>query len=280
MTTIKYIAKNKLKFGIIIFIILLCLIVFDLRLKIRSYNIDSNKINQTVKIALLTDLHSCKYGKNQKNLITAIDNQAPDIVLLGGDICDDVIPNDNTELLLSAIANKYPIYYVTGNHEYWSNDIDTILELFKKYDVTILDGKSDTIELNGQKINICGVNDPDVIKYTNSTVSIFDQLNKLSTVSANGNYTILLSHRPELIDKYEAYNYDLVLSGHAHGGQWRIPYLLNGFLAPNQGFFPKYAGGLYNFDDMNFIVSRGLAKESTKAPRIFNPPELVIINLE
>lgn len=72
----------------------------------------------------------------------------------------------------------------------------------------------------------------------------------------------------------------MILSGHAHGGQWIIPGILNGFYAPNQGFFPEYAGGLYKFDKKIFIVSRGLAKWSTSIiPRIFNPPELVIIDI-
>ena len=82
-----------------------------------------------------------------------------------------------------------------------------------------------------------------------------------------------------IIDMYLQYEFDLILSGHAHGGQWRIPRILNGFLAPNQGFFPKYAGGKYDFNHTTFIVSRGLAKESTRIPRIFNPPELVIVDI-
>jgi len=92
-------------------------------------------------------------------------------------------------------------------------------------------------------------------------------------------FTIFMAHRPEYIDVYLQYDFDLILSGHAHGGQWRIPGILNGFLAPNQGFFPQYAGGMYEFSDKTFIVSRGLAKESTSIPRVFNPPELVIVDI-
>ena len=90
---------------------------------------------------------------------------------------------------------------------------------------------------------------------------------------------MLLTHRPELIDKYNEYNFDLILSGHAHGGQWRIPFILNGLIAPNQGLLPKYTGGLYKFGNNNMIVSRGLARESTIIPRLFNRPELVIIDI-
>jgi len=93
-------------------------------------------------------------------------------------------------------------------------------------------------------------------------------------------YSILLSHRPELFDCYTGYDFDLVLSGHAHGGQWRIPLILpDGVFAPNQGWFPKYTSGVYEKNNTTMIVSRGLSQESTRTPRIFNPPELVVINL-
>ena len=94
-----------------------------------------------------------------------------------------------------------------------------------------------------------------------------------------GKFSVLLAHRPERIEDYLQYPFDLIVSGHAHGGQWRIPGILNGLLAPNQGFFPPYAGGQYDFADTTLIVSRGLARESTRIPRIFNRPELVVIDL-
>ena len=97
--------------------------------------------------------------------------------------------------------------------------------------------------------------------------------------SENGNYTILLSHRPEFFELYAAQGFDLALCGHAHGGQFRIPGILNGLYAPNQGFFPKYAGGEYHKKRTVMIVSRGLARESTRVPRFYNRPELVIIDI-
>ena len=90
---------------------------------------------------------------------------------------------------------------------------------------------------------------------------------------------VLLAHRPENIKCYLQYPFDLIVSGHAHGGQWRIPGLLNGLYAPHQGLFPRYAGGRYDFDGATFLVSRGLARESTRVPRIFNRPELVIVDI-
>ena len=93
-------------------------------------------------------------------------------------------------------------------------------------------------------------------------------------------FSILLAHYPEQIEYYRGFHsFDLILSGHAHGGQWRIPRLVNGVFSPNQGFLPKYAGGEYVFDDTVMIVSRGLSRTKEVIPRIFNNPELMIIDI-
>lgn len=261
---------------IIVLIIILCILAFDTRIKVQTYSISSDKLSSDIRIVLITDLHSCEYGDGESELIEAIDSQKPDVIMLGGDICDDVVPDDNAEALLKGISNKYPCYYVTGNHEYWSDHIDKILNMFYTYGVEVLNGTSDTLLINGQFINICGITDPDAAY---SELETDDQLKSLKNIGNNGYYTILLAHRPELIDSYAEYNFDLILCGHAHGGQWRLPGIINGLYAPNQGIFPKYAGGLYNVESSVMIVSRGLAKESTRIPRIFNRPELVVINL-
>lgn len=142
-----------------------------------------------------------------------------------------------------------------------------------------MSGDCDTIEINGQVINICGVDDPDVVRYTSDGKPIMEQLKAAETASGTEHFTVLLSHRPELIETYKQFDFDLVLSGHAHGGQWRIPFVLNGLYAPNQGVFPQYAGGRYDYENGTMIVSRGLARESTPVPRVFNRPELVIIEV-
>ena len=236
--------RNK-HFRIIILLVIaiFLFIAFDVRLKIVEYTITSDKITNPIRIALVTDLHSCKYGKNQKTLIDAVVKQNPDIVLLGGDIFDDKIPDENTELFLAGISGKYPCYYVTGNHEYWSRRVDEMLDTLRKYNVTILDGKSETVEANNQKISISGIDDPDANLYTGKGEGFYAQLDEISQIKDDSLFTILLAHRPSYVNKYLDYNFDLVLSGHAHGGQWRIPFLLNGVFAPDEGFLPKYAGG-------------------------------------
>ena len=272
--------KKRKKLCIILLLAAVILITCDMRLKNVYYTIESEKVSQPVRLVLITDLHSDKYGKNQSTLIKAVEKQNPDVVLLGGDIFDDAKAYTNAEIALKQLAEKYSCYYVTGNHEYWSHDVGTILDYVKSCGITVLSGECVPVEINGQIINICGVDDPDVEEFMLEYDSFEEQLKTADEAASNEYFTVLLSHRPELVDTYELYDFDLVLSGHAHGGQWRIPYLVNGLYVPNQGLFPKYAGGRYDFDDWTLIISRGLARESTPIPRIFNRPELVVVDIK
>ena len=283
----RYLIKKKRIVCIIGILLILLVIVCDSRLKTVFYEVSSDKVNAPVRIALLTDLHSCRYGENQKNLLDAVQKQNPDVVLLGGDIFDDNGSYDNAELTVRQLAEQYPCYYVTGNHEYWGYDVGTILDIVKDCGVTILAGECDTITINGQSISICGVDDPDAEVYLAEGVPIGQQLASAENAAQEAEqalgkdvFTILLSHRPELFETYQQYDFDLVLSGHAHGGQWRIPGIINGLYAPHQGLFPEYAGGRYDYMGGTMIVSRGLARESTPIPRIFNRPEVVIVDVK
>ncbi len=277
--------KRKIIYAAILTILLLFAIpgLYN-GLYIRHYEIDTEKVSAPVRIALITDLHSCKYGDKEEKLISAIEQQQPDIIALCGDFFDDERPDDNSETLLMGIADKYPCFYVTGNHECWSSSEEYAekMNILNRYGVHILSGNTETIDINGQKINICGVDDPEAVIPGSSTPAadtFEEQLEHLEALPENDNFTILLSHRPERFEDYNSSCFDLVLCGHAHGGQWRIPGILNGLYAPDQGFFPEYAGGKYVRDDMTMIVSRGLARESTRIPRFYNRPELVVIDI-
>ena len=280
-------------------VVLLILIIFafDTRLMVRKYSIEAKEIETPIRIALVTDLHSCYYGKNQSELIDTIEAEMPDVILLGGDIFDDVKEDTNTELFLAGIADKYPCYYVTGNHECWGGTyrFGNQMAILEKYRISVLSGETLTLTVNGETINLCGVDDPDVYMVntdleqdpegyiqaqTNKEDTFLSQIAAVSETTPEDSYTILLSHRPEYYEAYTGHGFDLVLCGHAHGGQWRIPGILNGLYAPHQGVFPKYAGGRYDSENMTMIVSRGLAKETTRIPRIFNRPELVVIDVK
>lgn len=258
----------------------LVLIICDPRLKTVRYTFESEKIEKPIKVALLTDLHGSWYGKNQSTLIKEVVKAAPDAVLLGGDFFVENVSYKESEETLDILSKKYKCYYVTGNHEFWSGDIDNILKIVDSYGVTILQGEEDLLEIGGQKISICGVDDPDYFAYVSKAPSIVKQLEQLEKNRDKVAYSILLSHRPEYYETYKKYGYDLVLSGHAHGGQWRIPGILNGLYAPHQGLFPDYAGGAYDYPGGTLVVSRGLDRWGIKLPRIFNRPELVIIEVK
>lgn len=231
------------------------------------YTLVSRKVSKKVRIVQISDLHSCSYGKDMKNLINAVDAAEPDIIVLTGDIFDNRTDNKNSDTLLKAIAQKYPCYYVSGNHEYWGNMWDTLSRRAESLGVTVLQGEN--VDIDG--ITICGA----------SAKSDIDDSVKVCADNADADsFNVLLAHFPEKIDFYRSFGkFDLVLSGHAHGGQWRLPPFINGLYAPGQGLFPKYAGGRYDFDDTTFIVSRGLSRTMEHFPRIFNNPELVVIDI-
>ena len=274
------IQKKHIKYIIFTMLIALALLAFDVRLKIVHYTITSDKINTTMRIALITDLHSCKYGADQKTLIDAVDKEKPDMILLGGDIFDDEIPDDNTKTFLTAIAKRYPCYYVTGNHEYWSRRVGEMLDWLRANGIEDIGGKTIRTNINDNDISLSGLNDPDEARYTGKGDGMVTELERTKNERDDTAFTMLLTHRPSFVNLYKDAGFDLILAGHAHGGQWRIPGLLNGTFAPDEGFFPKYAGGMYRFDNGGeMIVSRGLARESTRIPRIFNRPELVIVNI-
>ena len=254
----------------------------DSRLLIRTYTLETEKISSPVRIALVTDLHSCYYGEGQTELLDAIHTQKPDAILLGGDIFDDEIADTHTDVFLSGIAGKYPIYYVTGNHECWSGAeaFAAKMAILEKYGVPVLSQQSVTLDIRGEMLTVCGVDDPESYLLDSRALYYEARLDQVPADTAEEHYTILLAHRPEYFPSYAARDFDLTLCGHAHGGQWRIPYVMNGLIAPNQGLFPKYAGGLYEKNGTTMIVSRGLARETTWVPRIFNRPELVIVEIQ
>lgn len=288
--------RKKATVAVIIALTLFILAAFDHRLLIREYRLESPEADSPIRLVLLTDLHSCRYGRDQQRLIRAVREQEPDIILLGGDFFDDEMADEGAELCLRGITDAAPCYYVTGNHEYWSgrDNFETKMAILEKYGVTRLSDSFEVLDVQGQRITLCGLDDPDsyMAEFSPETEPMLyteAQINKkenfaetaksLSEVAAGEGLSLLLSHRPEFFELYGELSFDLVLCGHAHGGQWRLPGVLNGLYAPDQGIFPKYAGGRYGKGGMTMIVSRGLARESTMVPRIFNRPELVTVEI-
>lgn len=240
-----------------------------------EYDIYSPKINGEICIAVVSDLHSCNYGSEMERLISPIEKADPDIILLPGDIYDDILDNENARKFLKYAGENYRCFYVTGNHEHRTGHGEVLKEETEGYGITVLDGNAFSLNINGNDLTVSGTDDPSSGQdnFERQLASAGD------SVSGNGCYNILISHQPQYIDKYLQYDFDLMVSGHAHGGQWRIPFLVNGIYSPDQGLFPEYAGGEYDFGEKVFIVSRGLAREKIPLPRFFNNAELVIIRL-
>ncbi len=230
----------------------------------------------SVRLALVTDLHRERWGERQELLIDALEREAPDAVLMSGDIFHHLEPFEGSRLFVEEAAKRFPCFYVTGNHENKSDRVDEFKRFLREKGVTVLEGACKTFAAHGSKVNICGVDEYRFI----GEAGMHAQLKRASAAADPRYFTILLSHRPELIHQYLPYGFDLILCGHAHGGQWRIPGLINGLYAPGQGIFPKYAGGRYDFDGgAVMIVGRGLVNAGYYVPRLFNPPELPVITV-
>ena len=250
-------------------------------LTVRRYRLPTGRFACPIRIALVSDLHACKHGEEERQLIETVHREKPELLLMAGDIFDHRQDIRNVERFLRGVAGRYPCYYVTGNHEYWHKGkaLPGDMALLARYGVRRLSGEMVTVTVKGQALNLCGVDDPDASAVHpayngGNSRSFLQQLTHVGTQPRSGNYTILLSHRPEPFRFYACYGFDLAL-----GGQWRIPGLLNGLYAPHQGLFPKYAGGKYQKGGTTMIVSRGLARENTRVPRFYAPPELVIVDL-
>lgn len=270
--------KKKYIIILTIICITLCFMIYayyeNTSLQVTNYEITSEEIPidfNNYKIVQISDYHNAKSKKLNNELISKIKKEKPDIIVITGDLVDAYKTDIETSIkLIKSIKDISPIYYVTGNHEEKIDNYSKLKESLEELKVRILNNETESIKKNGYKINLIGINDP-----TNETICEIEL--KESSYDAKS-YNILLSHRPELLDVYGKNDIDLVLTGHAHGGQIRIPFV-GGLVAPNQGVFPKYTSGIYQKDTTTMIVSRGIGN-SIIPFRINNNPELVVITLK
>lgn len=271
---------------LIIIIILISVTIFIIwqnnSIVVSEHNYKNSKIPKSFvgfKILQVSDLHNKSFGKNQVRLIKTIKDISPDIILITGDLIDRRKYNlEIAEEFIDQVVKIAPVYYVSGNHEAWSGKYSEIKDLLIEKEVTVLDNEVVVYSIGEESINIVGLKDPAFQKS-----NYIDGINKreieefLSNYENKKEFEIVLSHRPELINLYEKYDVDIIFSGHAHGGQIRLPFI-GGILAPDQGFFPKYDAGRYDEGDTTMYVSRGLGN-SIFPFRIFNRPELIVVNL-
>lgn len=237
-----------------------------------------NKVPQELDgytILHISDLHNKAFGEGQKKIVEIIARIHPDIIAVTGDIIDKRRTGTGPALLLAGQAvHIAPVYYVPGNHEKQSGEYERISGRLKACGVSVIANDSAQIKKNGAAFTLIGVKDREFYKNKKDYTR---RLASLAKDHPNG-FRLLLSHRPEMMEIYAKLGFDLVLTGHAHGGQWRLP-LIGGLFAPHQGIFPKYTSGLYKKRATGMVVSRGLGNSGFPL-RLFNRPELVVITLK
>ena len=267
-------------------ILLLTLIIWiawgNKALELNSYTVTSDELPDSFngfRIAQVSDLHNAEMGKDNEKLISILKDATPDIIVITGDMIDSRNTKVDVALYFAEQAIKIaPCYYVTGNHEARVDEYGDLKDGLLELGVIVLEDARVEIELSGEIITLIGVDDPsfqtDYLFGDDETV-MKSKLDELT--SEDDGYTILLSHRPELFDIYVGSGVDLVFSGHAHGGQFRIPFV-GGVVAPNQGVFPKYDAGIFTEGNTNMVVSKGVGN-SIIPFRVNNRPEVILIEL-
>ena len=279
--------KKRIIVFAVVATILLGLIIWtawgNTALELNHYTISSDRLPEAFdgyRIAHVSDLHNTEMGKDNEKLLDMLQEADPDIIAITGDIIDSRNTDIDVALQFTKDAMEIaPCYYVTGNHEARVSEYDELKEGMIELGVVVLEDGRNELEQSGETITLLGVKDPSFqtdYLFGDSETVMQSKLQEI--INEEDSYTILLSHRPELFEVYTESKVDLVLSGHAHGGQFRLPFV-GGLVAPNQGLFPKYDAGLYTEENTNMIVSKGIGN-SILPFRFNNRPEVILIVLQ
>lgn len=240
----------------------------------RCYTLADARIHDEIRIAIVSDLHGARYGENQSEITAALERENPHAVILLGDIFDHRGVEAQAKALVSALADRFTCYFVPGNHEYKSGALGQIRDILSAAKMPVLAGKSVILRVNETRVQLFGIDDAEA--------GLEQQQQQLQAAALQRNdaiYSILAIHVPNDAVQYLPLGFDLMLSGHTHGGQFAIPGLLNGLYAPGQGMFPKLGGGRYDFAKQALVICRGLSQKPLWLPRLGNPPELCFVTL-
>lgn len=229
------------------------------------------------RIAQVSDFHNTESAC--RAIVDGVRKAEPDMIAITGDI----IYSRNVQIdcaleLVGELSEIAPCYYVTGNHESRLTDeeLERLLTGIRERGATVLRGEEKIVTKDGANISVLGVDDPDF--FGDALFSVDITAEEISSKLTEGNFSVLLSHRPEFYDEYKKSGVNLVLAGHTHGGQVNLPFL-GGVLVPDQGFFPEYDAGLFREEDFAMVISRGLGN-SVMPVRFNNQREVVIIELK
>lgn len=278
--------KSKLKLTMwvliaLLFALIVVLVIIENNMvELNKYDVSTSKLSSefNLKIAHVSDFHNTKL---KDKTVERLKEAEPDIIVVTGDLIDSRKTNVQISVdFMTETVKIAPCYYVTGNHESRiPESLNELLVALNNIGVTVLRNESTLLDVNGEKINIIGIEDPMFTLKRDSTkkakATVYESLKPLVSKEY---YNLVLCHRPEVFDSYVSLGVDLAFSGHAHGGQVRLPFI-KGIISPNQGIFPRYTEGLYTKENTNMIVSRGVGN-SLIPFRINNKPEVLLITLK
>lgn len=268
--------KKRLIAGVAAAVLAIWVLWGNTALEVNEYVVESDRIPAAFsgfRIVQVSDLHNAEFGNANGKLLAMISGAEPDIIVITGDLVDS--RNTDVDIALAfarAAVEIAPVYYVTGNHEARVSEYGDLKAGLRDAGVTVLENEKLPLERDGETITLMGVDDPS-FRFGGDLSGVLETL-----TDGTAGYTVLLSHRPELFDAYVSSGVDLVFSGHAHGGQFRLPFV-GGLVAPNQGLFPKYDAGAYLEGTTTMIVSRGIGN-SIIPLRVNNRPEVVVVQLD
>lgn len=244
-------------------------------LVVSHYTYENEKISDALDgyhIVQISDLHNATFGTDNQKLVQKIENLEPDCIVITGDIVDSHHTDINIAIqFVEKITSICPVYYVTGNHEYWL-PVEERMELFAKIEAAganILNNETVSVSVSEASFYLIGLDDNNLADGT---------LESLMKDCEEDALTVVLAHEPQYIENYSNAGADIVLSGHAHGGQFILPFA-GAVVAPGQGLFPKYTKGRYDMGTTTMYVSRGLGN-SIIPVRLFNDPEIVCLDLK
>ena len=231
------------------------------------------------KIVQISDLHDAQIGENNEKLIAMTAENEPDCIVLTGDFVDSSRFHPERSLSVAeSLVKIAPVYYVSGNHEAILPDEDyqALTDGLRGLGVCVLEDESAELTRDGQSIRLIGLTDigfhPGTLEEKKDALRT-----ALSALLPEDEFSVTLAHRPELMDVYTECGAPLVLSGHAHGGQIRLPGI-GGLIAPGQGLFPKYTDGKYEENGTTLVVSRGIGN-SVLPLRVNDRPQIVVVQL-
>lgn len=262
------------------FIVVISFIIYlfyaNKKIKVTYYTLKNSKADKRIRIIHLSDIHNDIFGKDNKNLSETVKRCHPDVIFITGDLLDSRRTDINKALFIAGkLAEIAPVYYVTGNHESRIKKYPLFEEGLKDLGIYVLNNEVAKFDC----LRIYGLQDPGFIPNNKNCGRIISDkhLRDMNIAKDEQHINILLVHRPHYFKTYCKYPLDYIFSGHAHGGQMRLP-LLGGLYAPGQGILPEYDAGLYKNNNTAMILSRGLGN-SLFPLRIFNNPEVIVADI-